>query len=64
MTSEEPITLGAYPEKDHATFGYSAARTALDATASATLIPGASFLVGTIAEKLIKDPCKKRDEWF
>lgn len=63
--SEEKDRLPPYPEKDTRSGAYQIARTAIDAGASATLIPGASYAIGQIVEMFVAAPLqKRRDDWF
>lgn len=63
--SDEKERLPAYPEKDANSGPYHVARTAIDAAASASLIPGASYAIGLIVERFVAAPLqKRRDQWF
>ncbi|RUV99082.1 MULTISPECIES: hypothetical protein [unclassified Mesorhizobium] len=63
--SEKKESLPPYPEKDARTGAYHVARTAIDAGAAATLIPGAGYAIGQIVERFVAAPLqKRREEWF
>ena len=62
---ESKVPLEPYPQKDDRSAGYHIARTAIEAAASVTLIPGAGYAVGQLVEAYVSAPLqKRRDEWF
>lgn len=63
--SDEKNHLPPYPEKDTRSGAYHVARTAIDAGAAVTLIPGAGYAIGQIVERFVAAPLqKRRDQWF
>lgn len=63
--SDEKEPLPPYPEKDARSGAYHVARTAIDAGAAASLIPGAGYAIGQIVERFVAAPLqKRRDQWF
>ncbi|RAZ88261.1 hypothetical protein DPM33_24545 [Mesorhizobium hawassense] len=62
---DEEGRLPPYPEKDGRSGPYHVARTAIDAGAAITLIPGAGYAIGQIVERFVAEPLqKRRDKWF